>query len=72
MPVRSRVISRTPAALFVPNRAPIAPKIVPRIPVAAGSRMYRLGMSLRVGRIDAVVTPATSAASVLTSSATNP
>jgi hypothetical protein len=42
------------------------------MPVAAGSRMYRLGRIRSVPWMDAVVMPATSAASVLTRSATNP
>ena len=71
-PLRRRDSSNTPAALAVPNRAPIAPKIVPRMPVAAGSRMYSEGSSLSVAWIDEVVMPAISAASVLTTSATKP
>ncbi len=71
-PCRSRVGSNRPAWMLVPSRAPMAPKIVPRMPFAAGMRMMRPGRARSVLLIELRVTPATSAAPVLTSSATKP
>src|SRR5437764_25172 len=56
--------------MLVPNRAPMAPKMVPRIPLAAGIRMIRPGRASSVWLMEPRVAPATKAAPVLTSRAT--
>ena len=71
-PPGSRLISSTPAALAVPRRAPIAPKIVPFIPTAAGIRISKPGSAARVPVMWASVSPATNPATVLMTSATRP
>ena len=70
-PGRRSSVSR-PAAFAVPRRAPIAPKIVPFIPTAAGIKISRPGSEARVPVRCARVRPATKPAAVLRTSATRP
>src|SRR6266516_2753923 len=71
-PVRSRVTSNSPACVAVPRRAPMAPKIVPFMPTAAGIRMNSDGSRTRVWEIDPSATPATMPAPVLRRRAPRP
>ena len=71
-PPRFRLASKIPAADAVPSRAPIAPKIVPRIPTAAGIRTSSPGRTESVCVIEARISPATNDAAVLRASATRP
>ena len=61
-----------PAATPVPKRAPIAPKIVPRMPTEAGMSTRRPGSFSRVPVIEPRTSPATNPAQVLRTSATEP
>jgi hypothetical protein len=58
--------------VLVPRRAPIAPKIVPRIPTAAGMSTSSPGSASSVSVMWLSVRPATNEASVLMTSATKP
>ena len=71
-PVLARVIWKRPAWVAVPRRAPIAPKIVPFIPTAAGIRMNSDGSTTSVFEIEPRATPATMPAPVLRRRAPRP
>jgi hypothetical protein len=71
-PPRRRFASNRPAWVAVPSRAPTAPKMVPRMPTAAGIRTRRPGRAASVSVMWLSVSPATNDAAVLRTSATRP